>query len=147
MTVQKKPVVGDRPRITPDAAIATGDSASTVGAAALELREPAAAVAPLFEVSERAGDRLAITLELPTLAVEEFLAGDERFQALTLPGRNIAGAVGTPGLPVLTKLVALPAGASATLSVTGRRESRHEGFRLLPVQPDEGQDFVLDRSA
>ncbi len=120
---------------------------STMGATALEMREPAASASPLFAVTEQAGERLAITLELPALGVEEFIAGDERFQALTFPGGSIVGEVGAPGLPVITKLVALPAGASVGLSVTARSESRHQGFRLLPVQPDEGEEFVMDRDA
>jgi hypothetical protein len=120
---------------------------STAGAAALELREPAAAAAPVFELAEQAGDRLAITLELSSLTVEEFQNGGERFQALSFPGGSIAGEIGAPGLPVITKLVALPAGASAVLTVTSRSDSRHDGVRLMPVQPDEGEEFVLDRAA
>ncbi len=113
--------------------------------AALELCAPASAQAPMLSVLEAGGDRLRLACELPSLAVEDFTIDGEIYQALTLPGGAIAGADGQAGLPSFTRLVALPAGMQARLISVTPSERRLAGFRVLPVQPDAADRFVIDR--
>lgn len=114
-------------------------------AAALELRAPAAALAPTVEVLGETESGLRLSLALPTLAVEEFTIDGERYQALTLPGGAIAGEDGRAGLPTFTRLVALPAGMQARVAAVRPSERRLAGYRVLPVQPDAADRFVIDR--
>ncbi|MBM4118871.1 hypothetical protein FJ251_14275, partial [bacterium] len=114
-------------------------------AGALELRAPAAALAPTLEVLGETASGLRVSLALPTLAVEEFTIEGATYQALSLPGGAIAGADGQAGLPTFTRLVALPAGMQARLVAVRPSERRLAGYRVLPVQPDAADRFVIDR--
>lgn len=116
-------------------------------AGALELRAPAEAEAPRFELSDQETDRLTITFTLSTLSVENLAVEEQSYQALTLPDGGMEGAPGTPGLPVITRLVALPDGALPRAIILSSVESRHAGFRVLPVQPDNAERFVIDRAS
>lgn len=114
-------------------------------AGALELRAPATALSPTLDVSAQTERGLRLSLTLPTLAVEEFTIEGERYQALTLPGGALAGADGEAGLPTITRFVALPAGMQARVAAVRPSEQRFAGYRVLPVQPDAADRFVIDR--
>ena len=119
--------------------------ASTAGA--VDLRSPAEAARPTFEVRDEGADLLRVVFSMPDLAVEELEAEGLRYQALTLTGGGVEGEPGAPGLPVITRLVALPDGASLRASVVAAETRRHAGYRLLPVQADGAESFTIDRAA
>jgi len=121
--------------------------ATVVPAGAVDLRAPAEAAAPTFQVTDSGSDRLAITFSMPDLAVEEIDVEGLRYQMLSLTGGGLEGAPGTPGIPVITRLVALPAGAAVRASVNAAETRRHTGYRLLPVQADDAETFTIDRAA
>ncbi|MBN1426541.1 carboxypeptidase regulatory-like domain-containing protein [Candidatus Fermentibacteria bacterium] len=105
------------------------------------------AAEPAFIVLEATSASLRLEMRLPSLQQEQLAIEGEIFQALTIPGGDIRGEVGHPGLPVITRLVAIPSNVGVSVNVLERESMVLSGFRLLPVQPDEGEELVIDREA
>ncbi len=98
----------------------------------------------LLSSSDRGVD---LVFELPVLGVEDLTVGSRTFSSISIPGGGITGEVGSPMLPVFTRLVAIPSDAAVT--VTAEREDVEEiqGINLIPMQEDEGAEFAYDASA
>ena len=100
---------------------------------------------PAFQILSVSGDHMSLELEIPTLGFEEFVVENELFHVLTLPGGVIRGADGQAGIPSLSRMVAVPEGATVTARVVGKDEQVLAGYRVFPVQPQESDEFVIDR--
>jgi hypothetical protein len=107
--------------------------------------DPAAGAQPELALLEDAGDVLTLELTLPRLTVEDVAAGGDAWQVLTFPDAAQRGAEGAPGLPVFSRLIAVPAGATAKARIVSSETVALEGYRLLPVQGREGEPFVFDK--
>ncbi len=88
-------------------------------------------------------------LEIPSLDVSQVEVGGRTFATLAMDGAEILGDLGRAGLPVYTRLVALPAGAAARVTVTGKQMAPLPAMTLAPVQaerePDKAApDFAFD---
>jgi len=103
--------------------------------------------APRFDVLSQEAGRLELGFSLDQLALEKVQAGGELFDAVSIPGGVLRGEDGHPGLPVISKLIAMPRGSRAHVEVLARREETLPGLRLFPVQPDDAERFVMDESA
>ena len=125
----------------------------TLGAAAevqlhrLDLEGGAAATKPEFRILSQDESGVRLSFVLDALNLEKFEADGELFDALSIPGGGMRGADGHPGLPVISKLIALPAGSSARVKVLSREEQVLPDLRLFPVQPDGAERFVMDEGA
>ena len=109
--------------------------------------DPAAGAEPALELLELREDGATLSFTLPWLDLDELVQGNEFYQALSIPGGGMAGAEGAPGLPTLSRLIAIPAGATVTLRTRERDRSNVGGMRLLPVQRDGADAFTIDRAA
>ncbi len=105
------------------------------------------ASSPLLELTAGGLDGCELRFALPALTVEDVEAAGQTWQALTIEGGGLAGEIGEPGLPTYAGFVAVPAGHSVTARATVRERRTLEAVRLLPVQPDQGEDFVVDAEA
>ncbi|MBC8368009.1 T9SS type A sorting domain-containing protein [bacterium] len=112
----------------------------------LDADESATTKAPEFKVVSQDEQSLRLSFELDELALEKIEAGGELFDAVSIPEGNIRGAIGHPGLPVISKLIAMP-GTNARVNVISREEETFQNMRLLPVQPDDAESFTMDESA
>ncbi len=101
---------------------------------------------PALNLIERRDDGLTLELTLPGLDLDELTADGERFQALSIPGGAMRGAAGTPGLPTWSRLLALPAGARASVRILSMKETSLAGYRLFPNQPEGAAAFTIDRA-
>ncbi|NTV04353.1 hypothetical protein HGA89_05510, partial [bacterium] len=109
--------------------------------------DPAAGAQPSLVLLEDAGDVLTLEWTLPRLTVEEVAGGGGSWQVLSFPDAAQRGVEGAPGLPVFSRLIALPAGATAKARIVARETVDLDGFRLLPVQGREGEPFAYDKDA
>ncbi len=116
-----------------------------VGVQKLTLDPTTDAEKPVFAVLDEEAGSLRLEIRLPLLNVEEIMVGDEIYQALTIPGGDIRGEAGQAGLPVFTRLVVVPDNAAVTVRVLDHERQVLPGYRVLPVQPDDGEEFVIDR--
>ncbi|MCU0612781.1 MAG: hypothetical protein MUE60_13465, partial [Candidatus Eisenbacteria bacterium] len=85
-------------------------ASNALGTPALRLSDPLAVTAegPAFTVVGESEGSLRLEMRVSALGREAFPIEGETFQALTIPGGDIRGETGQPGLPVITRLVAVP---------------------------------------
>jgi hypothetical protein len=88
-----------------------------------------------------------LVFELPVLSADELTMGSRTFTSISIPGGGITGDVGTPMLPVFTRLVAVPRDAAVTITADREGEEDIGGVDLIPMQADEGADFAYDAGA
>ena len=99
---------------------------------------------PALTIMESRDDALRIKIDIPRLTREELAIDNRLFQLLSFKGAEYEGEEGQPALPIFSRLVAVPAGASVSLNVASSKETTLEGYRILPQQPEEGTSFVID---
>jgi hypothetical protein len=117
---------------------------------AIEIRQ-AAEVAPgdLPRISVVSQDEngLDLVFEMPVLSIEEIAVGSVRYQSVAIPGGGVIGDPGHPTIPVFTRLISIPAGASVSVSAERDDETTVEGIHLIPMQEDQGTVFAYDEAA
>jgi hypothetical protein len=101
---------------------------------------------PAFSVLADDAEGLRLEFRLPTLDLEEFTEGGKLFHVLTIKGGGMAGETGEPGLPTITRFVSVPEHATVSARIVSDERQVLEGYRVLPVQPDDAQEFVIDRA-
>ena len=121
-----------------------GNALAKVESAKLTLDDSSPGEAPAFSLLADEGGKLLIEFRLPALDSREFTFGGQLYSALGIPGGNLRGEEGEAGLPTITRLVAVPAGAVLSARVVSADEHRLDGIRILPVQPDDADRFVID---
>jgi len=103
--------------------------------------------APVLEMTVGRPDGCDLRFVLPALTVEDVEAGGQSWQALTIEGGEMAGKIGEPGLPTYAGFVAVPAGHAVSARAIVRERRTIDAVRVMPVQPDQGEDFVVDDAA
>ena len=95
------------------------------------------------------GDAGTIRLEftLPALTIQPVTIEDETFHVIQIDGGGFGGAVGQPMLPTFARLLQIPDRSGVTFTVTAIETTEFPGYRPFPVQPEEGEAFVIDRAA
>ncbi len=105
---------------------------------------------PRFEILSSSADRITISFELPDLGLEEFEIEGRPFHLATIDGGGLTGEIGRPAIPSITRLIALPPDSGARLRILETFEEHLDGYDLLPMQPDDGEDgraaFVIDEA-
>ncbi len=92
--------------------------------------------APRITIIEQSARTLTLQLEIPSLDVSQVEVGGRSFATLAMDGAEVLGDLGRAGLPVYTRLVALPAGAAARVTVTGKQMAPLPAMTLAPVQAE-----------
>jgi hypothetical protein len=81
---------------------------------------------------DAAGARLQVAI--PAVELQKADLGGEAFDALELPGGGHAGRAGEPALPTFTRLVAVPAGMTATARIAAREMVGLGTVRVAPAE-------------
>ncbi len=121
------------------------DAAAVVQPQKLLLDPDAASEAVACRIASEVGEPLRLEFTLPALDLEEIAVAGEVYQALSISGGGMRGETGQAGLPSYSRLLAVPAGSVARATVISRADQALPGYRVLPVQPDGAEDFVIDR--
>ncbi len=90
---------------------------------------------PKLSIVDQTARGMTLHLEIPSVDVAEVEVDGRTFATLSLDGAEVLGDVGRAGLPVYTRLVALPAGAAIRVAVTGKEMASLPSMTLAPVQP------------
>ncbi len=88
-----------------------------------------------------------LLFELPVLSVDDVPIDGRGFQLIEIPGGEIYGAVGSPAIPGFTRLVAVPEGATVSVRAVPEEETDLPGYRVLPMQADDGDRLAYDAAA
>ena len=89
---------------------------------------------------------LRLECRLSALHLEDVLAGNETWQKLTIEGGGLLGPEGSPGLPAIGHLVAVPSDVLVQARVMDFDIQEFRDLRLLPIQPGSASEFSLDSS-
>jgi len=118
-------------------ALALAASPTHAAAVIVPLAEIGPQDAPRLDVVSSASDRLEIVFEVGSLATEALALDGREFQSLSIPGGGIAGEPGDPGIPVFSRLIALPEGSGVTVSAVLEDVEEIGGIDVSPVRSDE----------
>ena len=80
--------------------------------------------------------RLRVRVQLPAVQFVPREAGGKAWTQLVLQNSAPGGAPGTPGIPVVSDILAVPDGAKMKLSVNDVDKILIDGVDVFPVQPD-----------
>ena len=80
--------------------------------------------------------RLRVRVELPAVQFVPREADGKAWTQLVLQNSGLGGAPGTPGIPVVSDIFAVPDGAKLTLSVNDVDKILIDGVDVFPGQPD-----------
>ncbi len=130
-------------------AVGSADSAIEVKTVSSSMRmfsQQAGPVAPQWQVVKSDGQSLEVTFRLPGLAIQSVLAHERQWQTLEIPGSALHGSTGEPGLPVLSHLVAVPAGMALEVEILSSQQATMENLELLPIQDPASDSFAYSKS-
>src|SRR5262245_17698201 len=106
---------------------------------------------------------MVVRVDLPKLRLVPEEGGGRRWTRLALPNTDTPSAPGTPGIPVVSSVLAVPDGARLSVAVQDLQTVTLDGVDVYPAQPDPLDDttrppdfsaepfraepFTLDRTA
>jgi len=102
---------------------------------------------PRIDVVRTDENGVSLVFELPTLAIDRIPVAGGTFDSIEIPGGGLIGEVGHPALPTFTRLVAIPDDAAVTITAIVESETDLADINLVPMQPDEGEEFAYDEAA
>ncbi|MBD3348062.1 MAG: hypothetical protein GF400_02560, partial [Candidatus Eisenbacteria bacterium] len=109
--------------------------------------------APRLQLLDSTESGLSLRVSVPGFECETVDHGGAAYQKLELPGYWRTEAIGSPWIPVVRQLIAIPEGADVTVRVTAGDPVTYEGCLLYPVPKEvKGDDrawmeFAFDASA
>jgi len=118
-----------------------------VGETALALTEDSSTNLPSWRLEKESDRRLTLNLGIPGVTLQAVEADGRTWQRLALPGAFATGEAGSPELPVLGRLVRVPAGMTLEATVTAADPVTLPGLQIFPVQEDQAEAFSLDDGA
>ncbi|MEO0108484.1 MAG: C25 family cysteine peptidase, partial [candidate division WOR-3 bacterium] len=108
---------------------------------------------PDIQIIASDDSRTTVELTLPGIYVEDITAQGQQYQRLFLPVRHAGepSEVGSPNLPVVARLIAVPPRAGIDLALLEADEVVRTGFNIYPLQPSQREDkppvpFTKDES-
>ena len=110
-----------------------GNSLFAEGLQSLPL-DPAMPDSEPLRVKEQRAGSLILEFSVPFLEVEERTLDGEVFQELTLPGGELRGEPGQPGLPSLTRFIAVPDDKGVQVGATVIQSRTFANMRVCPIQ-------------
>ncbi|MFH1681574.1 MAG: C25 family cysteine peptidase [Candidatus Eisenbacteria bacterium] len=118
-------------------------ASSTLGVAADPVDGPVGS-GPLFDRVSSAGEDLRFVVDIPEIGMNDLDFGVRSFRAIEIPGCGYEGDEGEPAVPIFSRLIAVPEGATVRVRSTRLEEERHENVLLLPVQPgSESEEYAF----
>ncbi len=90
---------------------------------------------------------LNLIFQLPPVTLTELGAAEQIWHRLDINGATGSGALGAPELPVLSRLVAVPAGMSLVVRDVASTPQIVPGLRLFPVQDPGDEKLAYDLDA
>ena len=116
--------------------LAAGFTPERVVAEELVLDASAVDLQPRVRATPGAAGALLLELSLPALRQSTLTVADQSYQVLEIPDGGLRGAPDEEALPTLTRLIAIPDGATVTARVVAAKTVTLSGdYRLLARQP------------
>ncbi|MBU2692348.1 MAG: T9SS type A sorting domain-containing protein [Candidatus Eisenbacteria bacterium] len=90
---------------------------------------------------------VSLRFELIDLVTETATIDGTEWKMLAIPGGDLAGEIGRPALPTFSRLVSIPNQSGVDISVTIEEEETRTGYRVMPMQGNDGDSFAYDAAA
>nr|MEE4269705.1 C25 family cysteine peptidase [Candidatus Krumholzibacteria bacterium] len=100
-----------------------------------------------WSISDGESGSRTLNFRLPDLQLHEVQAGGQTWQLLDIEGTTVHGATGEPGVPVASRLVAVPAGMTLRVSLVSALKSDLPNLKLLPLQDPDAESFAYSSAA
>lgn len=98
--------------------------------------------APACSVLRSDNSETVISIEFPEIEIQDVETDGQRFQRIRMNRAGWLTETGKPELPVLARLVAVPAGASVEVSILGCDYSTLKEIRIFPSQGTDTKENV-----
>ncbi len=95
---------------------------------------------PVVTILDQRAGGLTLELEIPSLEATDVEIDGQAFRELAVPDGGFAGDIGRAALPTYTRLVALPAGVGAQVTLTAKQMAVLPAMDLAPAQPVVDED-------
>jgi hypothetical protein len=103
--------------------------------------------APAVRVLSSSDEAVRMEFDLPAINIQQITVEGETFDVVDIEGGGQCGEIGSPMLPTFARLVQIPDQTGATITVTATETQEIPDVRPIPMQPDDGSDFVINRAA
>ncbi len=102
--------------------------------------------APQWEITDSNDQVLEIKFTLPALELNQIQADGRIWQTLNIEGAVEHGSIGEPGLPVISRLIAVPRGMTLSARLESAVPTKVSNLQILPVQDPAGAKFSYSMS-
>ncbi len=100
-----------------------------------------ASTVPKWEITDSNDQLMTVEFTLPALELRPIQANNQLWQTLNIEGAVESGKMGEPGLPTISKLVAVPAGMTLSAQLISTTSSHLSDLQILPVQDTAQENF------
>jgi len=90
---------------------------------------------PGFNLVSQSPKGVEIVYSVPYVGFDEVAVGGETMTKVMLPGAFLPNNAGAPDLPGVSRYIALPRGAAATIEILGVRKRAYPDMDVLPAAP------------
>ncbi len=101
----------------------------------------------VWQILKSDAKSLEMVFQMPTPGLKEVQAADQVWHTLDIPGAVVHGSIGEPGLPVVSRLVALPQGTSLSVELISASKTIMSDLKIFPVQDPAGEEFSFSAAA
>ncbi len=113
------------------------------GSVAMDFSGGSGLTAPQWEM----GKNQVLDFTLPGLTIHDLQVGSQTWQTLGIEDSVVHGEKGEPGLPVLSRLVAVPAGMTLEATIISSSSQNLANLKLVPVQDPASDSFAFNAAA
>jgi len=90
---------------------------------------------PGLTLVSQSPDEVLLNFSIPSIALTEVTAGDERMTKILLPGAQLGNDAGAPDLPGISRFIAVPNGAGVTVEILASRSRVFNDIDIAPALP------------
>jgi parallel beta-helix repeat protein len=103
--------------------------------------------APTVALSSSNNSIVSFSVQINGISVTQKLVNDTTYQIITIPGGQVMGIQGSPEVPMITKLIAIPDCDNVTISISPSNQLEYSNYNVIPsprLDPNHGYIEVYE---
>lgn len=89
--------------------------------------------APTVNVSSSNNNTVSFSVQINGMSVSQKIVDSTTYQSITIPGEGLTRIAGSPEVPVITKLVAIPDCDNVTISISPSGQLEFSNYYVIPA--------------